>query len=169
MLFRVFGDNLFHIKNTIMKKNFIIILALLFIALYTNAQDNTAYNEALAKKIGSDDYGMKQYVMVFLKKGSAAITDTAKVKTLLMGHMKNMGQLVSDGKLVVAGPMMDDTGLEGIFVFNVKTVAEAEALTQTDPAVKAGLFAVECHPWYATAALMEVIGIHKTLEKKKRG
>jgi uncharacterized protein YciI len=152
-----------------MKKNISIMMVLLCTILYTNAQDNTTYNEALAKKTGSDDYGMKRYVMVFLKKGPAALTDTAKVKTLLMGHMKNMGQLVADGKLILAGPMMDDTGLEGIFVFNVKTVAEAEALSQTDPAVKAGLFAVECHPWYATAALMEVIGIHKTLEKKKRG
>jgi uncharacterized protein YciI len=152
-----------------MKKILSIVMVLLCAMLYANAQNNTTYNEALAKKTGSDDYGMKQYVMVFLKKGAAAITDTAKVKTLLMGHMKNMGQLAADGKLVLAGPMMDDTGLEGIFVFNVKTVAEAEALSQTDPAVKAGLFAVECHPWYATAALMEVIGIHKTLEKKKRG
>lgn len=152
-----------------MKKKFIILVGLLCAILCTNAQTPDSYNEALAKKTGSDDYGMKQYVLVFLKKGAANITDTAKVKTLLMGHMKNMGQLVADGKLVLAGPMMDDTGLEGIFVFNVKTVAEAEALSQTDPAVKAGLFAVEFHPWYATAALMEVIGIHKTLEKKKRG
>jgi uncharacterized protein YciI len=152
-----------------MKKKFVIIMCLLCATLYTNAQDNNTYNEMLAKKTGSDDYGMKQYVMVFLRKGAANITDAAKVKTLLMGHMKNMGQLVADGKLVLAGPMMDDTGLEGIFVFNVKTVAEAEALSQSDPAIKAGLFAIECHPWYATAALMEVIGIHKTLEKKKRG
>lgn len=152
-----------------MKKRFTILASLLCAILYTNAQNADSYNEALAKKTGSDDYGMKQYVMVFLKKGTANITDTAKVKTLLMGHMKNMGQMVADGKLVLAGPMMDDKGLEGIFVFNVKTVAEAEALSQSDPAVKAGLFAVECHPWYATAALMEVIGIHKTLEKKKRG
>ncbi|MEO8174206.1 MAG: YciI family protein [Sediminibacterium sp.] len=152
-----------------MKKKVSILLILLCAAFYTNAQTTDSYNEVLARKTGSDDYGMKQYVLVFLKKGTANITDTAKVKTLLMGHMKNMGQLVADGKLVLAGPMMDDTGLEGIFVFNVKTVAEAEALSQTDPAVKAGLFAVECHPWYATAALMEVIGIHKTLEKKKRG
>jgi uncharacterized protein YciI len=151
-----------------MKKFSSIMMVLWCTIFYVNAQDNS-YNEVLAKKTGSDDYGMKQYVMVFLKKGAANITDTAKVKILLTGHMKNMGQLAADGKLVVAGPMMDDTGLEGIFVFNVKTVAEAEALTQTDPAVKAGLFAVECHPWYATAALMEVIGIHKTLEKKKRG
>lgn len=151
-----------------MKKGLSVMMVLLCTIVYAGAQDNL-YNEALAKKTGSDDYGMKQYVMVFLKKGTANITDTARVKILLMGHMKNMGQLVADGKLVVAGPMMDDTGLEGIFVFNVKTVAEAEALSETDPAIKAGLFAVECHPWYATAALMEVIGIHKTLEKKKRG
>ena len=106
--------------------------------------------------------------MAFLKKGSAAITDKAKVNELLSGHMKNMARLAGEGKLVLTGPMMDDTGLEGIFVYNVKTIAEAAALGMTDPSVKAGLFSMEYHPWYATAALMQVVTLHKTLQKKKR-
>ena len=144
-------------------------MVLLCTILFAKAQNTVTYNEALAQKTGADDYGMKQYVLAFLKKGPGNITDTATIKSLLTGHMTNIGKLAGEGKLVVAGPMMDDTGLKGIFVFNVKTVAEAEVLGQTDPAVKAGLFLIEYHPWYATAALMEVIGIHKTLEKKKHG
>ncbi len=152
-----------------MKKRVGFVMVFICTILYTNAQNADSYNAELAKKSGADDYGMKQYVMAFLKKGTINITDTASKKALLLGHMKNIGKMATEGKLVVAGPMLDDTGLEGIFVFNVKTVAEAEALSQTDPAVKAGLFVMEYHPWYATAALMEVVGIHKTLEKKKRG
>jgi uncharacterized protein YciI len=133
------------------------------------AQTSDTYDSVLAKKTGADEYGMKQYVMAFLKKGTAVITDKAKIAELLGGHMKNITRLAEEKKLVLAGPMMDDTGLEGIFVFNVKTVAEAEALSLTDPAVKAGLFSMEYHPWYATAALMEVVPMHKTLQKKKRG
>ena len=145
-----------------------ILVAFTCVMIGANAQTPVGYDSALAHKTGADDYGMKPYVLAFLKKGTANITDKAKSNELLMGHMKNIGKLAEEGKMVVAGPMMDDTGLEGIFIFNVKTVAEAEALSQSDPAVKAGLFAMEYHPWYATAALMEVVRIHKTLEKKKR-
>lgn len=152
-----------------MRKQLCVFVAVtLSMIIHANAQ-SVNYNEQLAKKTGADDYGMKQYVMVFLKTGPAKITDTNQAKTLLMGHMSNMGKMASEGKLILAGPMMDNTGLEGIFVFNVKTVEEAKTLTQTDPAVKAGMFSVEYHPWYATAALMEVVDIHKTLEKKKHG
>ena len=148
-------------------RKYLFLVIVLFIASNSNAQNADSYDSVLAKKTGSDEYGMKKYVLALLKKGTANITDPAKVKELLSGHMSNMGKLAADGKLVLAGPMMDDTGLEGIFVFNVKTVAEAELLGQTDPAVKAGLFSIEYHPWYASAALMEVVGIHKTLQKKK--
>ncbi|MEO7532057.1 MAG: YciI family protein [Sediminibacterium sp.] len=150
-----------------MKKRCGILMVLLCTILNTNAQNTASYNEALAKKTGADDYGMKQYVIAFLKKGTGNITDTAKISKLLAAHMSNMGKLAADGKLLLAGPMMDDTGLEGIFVFNVKTVEEAALLGQTDPAVKAKLFSIEYHPWYATAALMEVVGLHATLQKKK--
>jgi uncharacterized protein YciI len=149
------------------KHLFCLAVLVLFVAINANAQNAVTYDSVLAKKIGADEFGMKRYVLALLKKGTAAITDPAKVKELLSGHMANMGKLASEGKLVLAGPMMDDTGLEGIFIFNVKTVEEAEILGKTDPAVKAGLFAVEYHPWYASAALMEVVDIHKTLQKKK--
>lgn len=148
-----------------MKKASFFIAALLGLSAYVNAQ-SSVYDSALAKKTGANEYGMKKYVMAFLKKGSMPATDKAKVNELLKGHMQNINRLATEGKLVVAGPMLDDTGLEGIFVFNVTTVAEAETLSQSDPAVKAGLFVMEYHLWFATAALMEVVGIHKTIAKK---
>lgn len=142
-----------------------LIVAACFFS-FAHAQSTPVYNAALAQKTGADERGMKSYVMAFLKTGKA-VADTAQRNALLRGHMANITRLANEGKLVLAGPMMDDTGLEGIFVFNVKTVAEAEALSQTDPAVKAGMFVMEYHPWYATAALMEVVGIHATLQKNK--
>ena len=145
-----------------------MLLAIACMIISAHAQMPAGYDSALAHKTGADDYGMKPYILAFLKKGGTSITDKVKSNEFLIGHMKNIGKLVEEGKMIVAGPMMDDTGLEGIFIFNVKTVAEAEALSQSDPAVKAGLFVMEYHPWYATAALMEVVRIHKTLEKKKR-
>lgn len=146
-------------------KNFLPVIFCFALAI-AKAQTAPVYNADLARKTGADDYGMKQYVMAFLKTGTP-IADTARKNALLRGHMANITKLANNGKLVVAGPMMDDKGIEGIFVFNVKTVAEAEELSMTDPAVKAGLFTMEYHPWYATAALMEIVSMHATLQKKK--
>ncbi len=80
--------------------------------------------------------------------------------------MTNIGKLAGEGKLVVPGPLgRDDRQYRGIFVFNVKTVKEAEALLVTDPAVAAGVLAYEAYGWYATAALMEVASIHGRIDK----
>jgi len=145
-----------------------ILWVLFFTCMASTAGAQQTYDSVLAKKTGADEYGMKQYVMAFLRKGPANITDKTQRSELLKGHMQNIGRLAEAGQLVLAGPMTANTGVEGIYVFNVTTVAEAEALSLTDPAVKAGLFAMEYHPWYATAALMEVVRMHGTLQKKKR-
>jgi uncharacterized protein YciI len=75
-------------------------------------------------------------------------------------------KLAAEGKLVVAGPFMDDQPIRGIFIFNVESVEEAQKLTATDPAIKAGTLVMELHPWYGSAALMQVVPIHNTIEKK---
>lgn len=150
-----------------MKKSLVfIVLCNFFVIPACFGQANPVYDSVFAKKTGADEYGMKQYVLAFLKKGTVTISDPEKSKSLLQGHLQNIVRLANAGKLALAGPMMDDTGIEGIFILNVKTVAEAEALSQTDPAVKAGLFTMEFHPWYGSAALMEINALHKKLEKK---
>mgnify|MGYP001067930589 CR=1 FL=1 len=53
------------------------------------------------------------------------------------------------GKLLVAGPFSDDGALRGMYVFNVATKEEAEALVKSDPAVQAGRLRFELHPWFA--------------------
>ena len=54
-----------------------------------------------------------------------------------------------------------------IYVFAVKTIDEAEKLTESDPAVKAGRLIMELHPWFGSAALMEVNEIHKQIAKEE--
>jgi uncharacterized protein YciI len=70
------------------------------------------------------------------------------------------------GQLVLAGPFLDDGDLRGIYIFNVKTVEEAEALTNTDPAIQAGRLKMELKEWYGSAALMAVNGLHKSLSRQ---
>lgn len=47
--------------------------------------------------------------------------------------MKNIGRLADEGKLIVAGPFLDNQEIRGIYIFNVSSIEEAKALTETDP------------------------------------
>ncbi len=134
----------------------------------SSSAKKTKYDAKLAKKLGADDLGMKQYVMVFLKRGPAKLEKSER-SALINKHLENIGKLAEAKKLILAGPFLDDTDLAGIYVFDAKTVGEAKALTETDPAVAAGVFVMELHPWYGSAALMALDPIHKKIAKKKPG
>ena len=131
-----------------------------------DAANEITYDSTLAKKLGADEYGMKHYVMAFLKRGPQRDQDSITAAEIQKGHMANINSLAEEGKLVVAGPFEDDGEIRGIFIFNVATLEEAQALTSTDPAVQSGRLIMELHPWYGSAALMEVNSLHGKLSKK---
>lgn len=124
------------------------------------------YDSLLAARVGADEYGMKAYVMAFLKRGPNRSQDSLTAANLQKAHMQNINRMAEAGKLVIAGPFMDDGDIRGIYVFNVATVEEARALTETDPAVQAGRLVMELHPWYSSALLPVLAPMHKRLEKK---
>lgn len=57
----------------------------------------------------------------------------------------------------------NDTGFQGIFIFNVTSIEAARELTETDPAIQAGRLKMELIPWYGSAALMQVNAIGQSL------
>ena len=152
-----------------MRTLFILVLTALVFCCQAKAQsaEKPAYDSLLAKKLGADDYGMKPYVMAFLKSGKVKLTDSTERDRLQMAHLKNIQRMAAEGKLVVAGPFLDNQPIRGIYIFNVATVEEAQKLTETDPAIQAGTLEMELHPWYGSAALVETLNIHYSLEKKK--
>lgn len=123
------------------------------------------YDAELAAEVGADDYGMKRYVMAFLKSGPNRPEDPEEAQALQRAHMDNIRRMAEEGRLVLAGPFMDDGEIRGIYVFDVDSMEEAEALTATDPAVQAGSLVMELHPWYGSAALMKVKEIHGRIAK----
>jgi uncharacterized protein YciI len=130
--------------------------------------DNPRYDKALADSLGGDDYGMKMYVLVILKTGPNTSEKKETVDSLFKGHMSNMGVMVKTGKLIIAGPLKkNEKTYRGIFVLNVKTIDEANALLETDPAIKAKLLDAELYQWYGSAALPLYLKEHERLEKKK--
>ena len=139
----------------------------LFVALLLTAtvHGQTTYDAALAKKLGADDNGMKVYVMAFLKAGPNRSRPREEAQKLQAAHRANINRLAKEGKLVLAGPFEGDGDLRGIYIFDVRTVAEAEALTGSDPAIQAGQLVMELHPWYGSAAVMMIPEIHAKIEK----
>lgn len=127
--------------------------------------EDPVFDSIKAFEYGADQYGMRKYVMAFLKKGPNRDRDSAEAYNLQMAHMENIGKMAEAGKLVLAGPFMGDGDIRGIYIFNVETVEEAEALTATDPAIKAGSLVMELMPWYGSAALVGVNDEHKRVAK----
>ena len=81
-----------------------------------------SYDSALAMKLGADEYGMKKYVMAFLKTGPNQEQDSAKAAELQRAHLDNIFRLADEGKLALAGPFLDGGELRGVYIFNVETV-----------------------------------------------
>jgi len=148
-----------------MSKNILTVLLLLLCAGCLAQSKNPLYDAELAKKLGADEYGMKTYVMAFLKTGPNRLKDSIAREELQKAHLKNIIRLANEGKLIVAGPFLDNQDIRGIFIFNVSSVEEAKKLTETDPAVKAGSLIMELHPWYGSAGLAEAFKLHKKIEK----
>ncbi|MEO0064687.1 MAG: hypothetical protein RI983_13 [Bacteroidota bacterium] len=133
-------------------KTFLFIMATC-LSFSLRAQ-SSVYDETLAKKLGADEYGMKQYILVILRTGSNTTQDKKFIDSCFAGHMSNMNVMVKADKLVVAGPMgKNDKTYRGIFILNLTNKEEAEKLLKTDPAVNTGLLEAEYFPWYGSAAL----------------
>lgn len=128
--------------------------------------ETEGYDSLYAEELGADEYGMKPYVMAFLKEGPNRDLDSAAAAELQMAHMENINKMAEDGKLVLAGPFYgEESGeLRGIYIFDA-TMEEAKELTNSDPAVQEGSLIMELIPWYGSAALMEVNNIHNKIAK----
>ena len=137
----------------------ILIIVILFFGSLLNGQNlNPKYDSTLAKKVEADKNGMKMYVLVLLKTGTAKIEDKVVRDSLFRGHFSNMKRMADDGKLVVAGPFDKNTSdFRGLFILNVRTLEEANLLLQSDPTVKANVLKPETYLWYGSAALGEYL------------
>ena len=149
----------------------ISMIVVFFGATITSGEQGTErqkYDAALAKELGGDEMGMKQYVLVILKTGpsDAKITGQER-KDIFAGHMANIQRLADEKKLAVAGPFAkNELNYRGLFILNVSSIEEAQKLAETDPAVKAGVFVVDLIPWYGSASLMATSDIHKRITKE---
>lgn len=158
-----------------MKKIITVIIVLSVIYCFNSCKqagnDQTAQvqtstiDTTLIKKFGADEYGYKQFILVFYKNGPRHI-DTAQAATVQVAHLKYLKGLMDKGKIIILGPTMEENEIRGICIYDCKTVGEAKAFAEADPAVTSGEMMIEAHPWYGSAAILCVPEMHKKLERK---
>lgn len=92
-----------------------------------------------------------------------------ELKTAMTGHFSNMKVLAEQEKLLVAGPFGTPGISEnhrGVYIFNTKSVQEAEKLVKTDPAVQAGVFRPELYLYTSETPLGELFDLKKKRDQK---
>jgi len=142
-----------------------LFCSVIYINVQAQEEHTVAYDSTLAVKYGADDYGMKTYVMAFLKKGTNRNLPKEEADKLQQAHMENISRLAEEGKLLLAGPFYGDGDLRGIYIFDVDSIEEAQALTVTDPAIKAGSLTMELIKWYGSAAVSAIPTLHDKVAK----
>lgn len=103
---------------------------------------------------------VEPFVFGVLLRGSAAkaqpsVHTDAQRQEIQKGHLAYMDGLNKQGKLVAAGPFMEDGEWRGIVIYRVAGVKEAQALAAGDPAVKAGRLVIEARPWMTLKGILK--------------
>jgi uncharacterized protein YciI len=126
-----------------------LLFTLLLFALST-----TTYAQDKDKKTLDQQFEMKKYYMVFLKKGPNQDTAKAKNAELMKAHLAHLTKMYEEGKMSLAGPLLIDHDIRGICVYHIDDMAEVRRLAESDPAVQAGRFVVEVLPWYSAKGMI---------------
>lgn len=91
-----------------------------------------------------------EFQMAILKKGPNWTTTAEPERNqILQKHFANVMSMYESGRMVLAGPFVDDADLAGIFIMRATSAADAWAWVDADPAVRAGLLAYASHPWWS--------------------
>lgn len=113
-----------------------------------------------------------RHTLVFLKNGEkAGQLSATESSQMFAGHMANIQKLAKEGKLLVAGPFgkpRTDSTLRGVFVFATDDVAEAQAMGDQDPGVKAGEFRADVHPFATDSRLATALERAMAAEEKAK-
>jgi uncharacterized protein YciI len=91
----------------------------------------------------------KRYCIFLYKAGPHRDQPPAEADEIQMEHLRYLFRLRAEGKLVINGPVTDETELKGVGIFNTADTEEVKNLLAADPAVKAGRLIYEIYPWFS--------------------
>jgi uncharacterized protein len=132
----------------------VVLLSIPTLAWAGQAEPPAAPAQAAPSAAPALPPGMKQYWFVMLKKGPKRDHPADEAQRLQAGHMANMQAYAERGILHIAGPMMDDGDIRGIFILDAPDRAGAEAMCNDDPAVQAGRLVCDIRPWLSQKGAM---------------
>ena len=89
----------------------------------------------------------KNYFLVLLLRTGKPRTDEAELDRLQAQHLHHLFGLRRAGKLLVNGPVVDNSALRGVSIYDAATREEVQRYVDDDPLIRAGYLAAEIHPW----------------------
>ncbi len=93
---------------------------------------------------------MVEFHMALLKRGPKwTEMKTAEKIEILKQHHAYRTDLLDSDRAVIGGPLTDDGDIRCLYVLRAKSASQAFAWAGADPAVKAGYFTAEMHPWWS--------------------
>ena len=143
-----------------------VIASLILSTAAAQEPASVAFDAALARSVGADEYGMRNFVLVILKTGAKQVPAGKDRDEMFKGHFANMNRLAEAGKLVHAGPLDGVDSWRGLFIFAVTDIDEAKALVASDPVIIKGEMVAEYHKHYGSASLMLINDAHKKIAKQ---
>src|SRR5215212_3780556 len=123
-----------------MKKAFtptVLLCVCLCVALPVAAQQQASQSKLI------------EFQMALLKRGPKATPADWDTSSIRQQHLAYVHSLIESGKAMIAGRITDDPELRGVLIFRTKSADEACGWMMADPAVTAGYFEVELHPWWS--------------------
>jgi uncharacterized protein len=139
-------------------KKLAVFIALLSVFVPVAAQQSSQQQQQTEPQ-----HKLLQFQMALLKRGPKVTPADWETSSLRKEHLAYVQSLVASDKAMIAGQILDDPDLRGVVIFRTKSADEARAWIMGDPAIVAGHFEVETHPWWSEDVMKKTTTLDKPM------
>jgi uncharacterized protein YciI len=98
-----------------------------------------------------------EFHMALIKRGPKwSLPQGNETPKIYEQHVNYVISLIKSGQAVIAGPVRADQELFGVYILRAKSAEEAKSWAMSDPAVSAGYFIAEMHPWWSEDVMKKI-------------
>jgi uncharacterized protein len=126
-------------------KSLLFLLALICVSVPVAGQQPSHQPEPQP----APQFKLVQFQMALVKRGPKALPPDGMPPALRKQHFEYVHSMLEADKLMIVGPIRDDPELLGVYIFRTKSEDEARGWIMADPAIAAGYFVPEFHPWWS--------------------